>query len=184
MDRKPYLGALLIGAAVMALMVLTGTSHSADAPPDFTPEAWTYLPLFVSTTDPSPAPTPSPTSTPPGDPVIDALDGTAHLFSYDSGTYLGIVSSDCSHIYSIANPDGQHGSTTSLTSIYNPTGPYGSQTSPTSAFNPTSPEPPTIWTWTGTGYIFAAHCTVNPAWAQRIDPDHLVSYLRAKGGCE
>ena len=184
-ERKPYLEALFISAVVLALVALTGTSHSADAP-DFTPEAWAYLPLFARQRTPDPAPTPSPTatSTPASDPLIDALDGTAHLYSYDSATYLGIISSDCSHLYSIANVDGEHGSGTSLASINNPTGPYGSPTSPTSAFNPSSPEPPTIWTWTGTGYIFAAHCTVNPAWPQRIDPAYLVSYLRAKGNCE
>ena len=174
MERKPVPEALFVSAVLAVLLALTGTGYGAD-PPDFTPVAWVYLPLFESQPTPSPAPI---------DPLIDALDGEAHLWSYDSNTYLGIISSDCSNTLSVANPDGQHGSTTSSTSINNPAGPYGSSTSPTSAFNPSSSLPPTIWTWTGTGYIFAAHCTVNPAWSQRFDPEYLVSYLRAKGGCE
>ena len=138
------------------------------------------LPLIVREAA-AQAPTPTPSLTP--DPQIDALDGLGNLYSYDGKTFLGLVSSNCNAHDSIVNASGPYGSQASDTSITNPQGPYGSPDSPTSAFNHQAPKPPIIWTWGSDTWNFVAFVSTNSAKAPRIDPNRLLSYLRAKGSC-
>ena len=147
----------------------------ASQPPTATPTLEPYPGPGTRT------PTPRPSLTP--DPQIDALDGLGNLYSYDGKTSLGLVSSDCNAPDSIVNASGPYGSAASDTSIANPQGPYGSSDSPTSAFNDQSPKPPIIWTWGSDTWSFVAFVSTNSAKAPRIDPNRLLTYLRAKGGC-
>jgi len=144
-----------------------------------------HTPTFTrtATATRTPANTPTATPGPTLDELIDALDGIGQMFSHDGQTYLGRVSSNCYLYDSIVNKFGPYGSPYSQTSISNPFGPYGSPFSNTSAFNQFASEPPAVWVWINSQWMFVAPVTINPFTIPRIPSDYLLAYLRLKGGC-
>jgi hypothetical protein len=82
-----------------------------------------------------------------------------------NGTYIGEISSQFDQ-NSILNQLGNYGSKFSSTSIWNEFSPYGGRLSPLSAFNPFAANPPKLYM----NNIFMGYLTVNPAFANRIDP--------------
>jgi len=126
-----------------------------------------------------------------GDPLwffraVDALDGLGALVGGGgsmTGAFIGRVSSDCQDQDSIICPDGPYGAPDASGSISNPNSPYGSADSDQSAYNPEATNPPHIITCKGSRCERAYYVTKNPALSPRLDPDMLLSYLRAKSDC-
>lgn len=75
--------------------------------------------------------------------VFRILDGYGQLWS-PSGQFLGLLSSDPHHPYSIINPLGNYGSPHSSTSIHNPQSLYGGANGIYSPYNPRCINPPII----------------------------------------
>ncbi len=75
--------------------------------------------------------------------VFRILDGHGQLWS-PSGQFLGLLSSDSHHPYSIINPSGNYGSPHSSTSIHNPQSLYGGAKGIYSPYNPHCLNPPII----------------------------------------
>ncbi|HEY9603881.1 MAG TPA: hypothetical protein V6C85_19855 [Allocoleopsis sp.] len=75
--------------------------------------------------------------------IFRILDGYGQLWS-PSGQFLGLLSSDLHHPYSIINPLGNYGSPHSSTSIHNPQSLYGGANGIYSPYNPDCLNPPII----------------------------------------
>ena len=76
--------------------------------------------------------------------VFQILDGHGQMWS-PSGQFLGLLSSNQRHLYSIINPRGPYGSFYSPTSLQNPQGLYSSSDGSYSPYNPNCINPPIIF---------------------------------------
>jgi hypothetical protein len=116
--------------------------------------------------------------------VVGGLDGEADLVGGVFPVVLGRVSSDCSDTDSIVCPDGPYGSADSEKSLSNPDGPYGSADSDVSAYDVGAQHPPRIIRCERGICRTVWYVTRNPAISPRLDPEMLLSVLRAKGECD
>jgi len=94
----------------------------------------------------------------------------------EDGQFLGRITDSEVANDSLVNRFGPYGSQLSSTSIFNQST-YGSTFSPVGPFNPNSTQPPRIIRNGQT----VARLTVNAGFANRVDPNGLVAWLRSSG---
>ncbi len=93
----------------------------------------------------------------------------------DDGQFLGRITTDTLANDSITNPFGPHGSQVSSISIFNQLSTYGNARNLVSPFHPTTLQPPRIRRNSQT----LARLTINTTFADRVDPNGLIAWLRS-----